>query len=103
MDPLSLAGVAISVARLFIGATTSNYYQPIIQSLSLRSYLTLYGVSGFFFWLYGNDNVWRMQVELLGSLNADDSARFKKLVQEECGMIAVAVCFFIRFYAFQHF
>lgn len=51
----------------------------------------LYGLSGFIIALSGSSNVWQAEARVLGDMNNDQAMEFRKSVQDECSMIAVAV------------
>ena len=87
MDPLSIAGSITQVIQL---TSAVQLYFSLSTSNSI-SYLKLYGISGILVEIFGNNDVWRMQAQVLGSLNDDDALTFRQSIQNECNMEAVAV------------
>lgn len=78
---LSVVQLGFSVSKYVYGSTTSVFY-----------YTRLYGfAAGLVVWGSGSKTAWRMQAQVLRSLNDDDAMRFRTSMQDECNMIAVAV------------
>ncbi|KAI1733513.1 hypothetical protein F4680DRAFT_454888 [Xylaria scruposa] len=56
----------------------------------LLFYLRLYGPIGIFLWAFGNRSIWQLQMEIINLDDKDIAFSFKKLVQEESEIVAVA-------------
>lgn len=74
------------------------YVQAIAQVIKreIERYLALnrlYGSSGYIVALCGNSNVWRVEAKIIGELDDNQATEFRKSIQDECSMIAVAVSF----------
>jgi hypothetical protein len=50
-----------------------------------------YGVSGLFICIFGSPEIWRIQVQILGSSRDSDAMDFKRSAQDDSNIIAVAV------------
>ena len=87
MDPLSVAGALFTVFTLLgaTGRTILSIYSSAIF------FLRHYGIVGPILWLFGDRDVWRIQVQVLQSTNELDAMEFKKLAQDDSNIIAVAV------------
>ena len=64
---------------------------PIKTVETLYFFTSRYGPSGIFIWIFGSREVWQMQMQVLGSLDDADAINFKKSIQQESSIIAVAV------------
>ena len=64
---------------------------PIKTVETLSFFTSRYGPSGIFIWIFGSREVWQMQMQVLGSLDDADAINFKKSIQQESSIIAVAV------------
>jgi hypothetical protein len=58
---------------------------------SFKFFVTFYGGAGVILWCFGSRDVWYMQMQVLYSTSGVDATNFKKSVQEESNIIAVAV------------
>ena len=97
MDLISVLSITSTVIDLLqLSSSVASY--PVGSVSDLIALLRLYGISGYFVWAYGSQSVWRMQAKLLGSFNDNDAMAFRKSMQDECTMTAVAVCLSQRFY-----
>jgi hypothetical protein len=68
----------------------------IVRSLkstasTFKFFVTFYGPAGVMLWCFGSRDVWYMQMQVLYSTSDADATNFKKSVQEESNIIAVAV------------
>ncbi|KAJ6138338.1 hypothetical protein N7471_004824 [Penicillium samsonianum] len=52
--------------------------------------IRLYGLSGMLVAFCGSSNVWQVEAKVIGELDDDQAIEFRKSVQDECSMIAVA-------------
>jgi hypothetical protein len=87
MAELSALSAAATVLDL-IGATSRTFASNLS---SAWFFLESYGIAGPILWLYGDRDVWRIQVQVLQSTNESDAMEFKKLAQNDSNIIAVAV------------
>jgi hypothetical protein len=78
----------VLVALDLVNATSRTFTSNI---LSAWFFLKAYGIAGPILWLYGDRDVWRIQVQVLQSTNESDAMEFKKLAQNDSNIIAVAV------------
>ena len=87
MDPLSIAG---SVSQLIsLSIDTLSLFTSI--GTTRFQYVRLYGLSGIVLSVFGSTAVWHLQAKVLGSLDDKDALEFRKSMQDECTMTAVAV------------
>ncbi|CAN9365901.1 unnamed protein product [Alternaria alternata] len=86
MAELSALSAAATVLDL-IGATSRTFASNLS---SAWFFLESYGIAGPILWLYGDRDVWRIQVQVLQSTNESDAMEFKKLAQNDSNIIAVA-------------
>ncbi|CAI9631300.1 unnamed protein product [Alternaria burnsii] len=77
----------VLAAFQFVSATSRTFRSNILSALF---FLQNYGIAGPILWLYGDRNVWRIQVQVLQSTNESDAMEFKKLAQNDSNIIAVA-------------
>lgn len=87
IDPISIAGSLAQISSLITSFPKSFY----LVTSDVIGYSRLYGISGFIVWWFGSKNVWRMQAQVLGGLKDEDAMAFRKSIQDECTMTAVAV------------
>ncbi|KAF2671958.1 hypothetical protein BT63DRAFT_422471 [Microthyrium microscopicum] len=78
-DPFSVLSVASVVIQIAAGA--------VLAPVSL---IYLYGPAGVVLYLFGSRSTWRIQAEILGTLDDNDALDYRKAVQEECTMLSVA-------------
>ena len=64
---------------------------PIKALKSLSFFTVLYGPAGIFIYTFGSHEVWQIQTRVLGGLHEAEAMDFKKSIQEESSIIAVAV------------
>jgi len=64
---------------------------PVKKLASLFSFTSLYGPAGIIVYTFGSQDVWQMQMQVLGSFDQAEAMNFKKSIQEESSIIAVAV------------
>lgn len=82
------------MASIFDGATLAYTItgEPVLRLIINASQLVdLYGASGLLMLIFGSGTAWHVQVETLGRLDDDSAMAFKSSVQNECGMVSVAV------------
>jgi hypothetical protein len=75
-----------------------EYVQAVLNGLKgvvdrIFALNRLYGLSGLVVAFCGSSKVWEIEAKLLGELDDKHAAEFKKSIQDECSMIAVAVRF----------
>lgn len=51
----------------------------------------LYGPAGFIVAYFGSASVWNVEAQIIGERNDKQALEFRKSIQDECSMIAVAV------------
>lgn len=51
----------------------------------------LYGPAGFIVAYFGSSSVWNVEAQIIGERNDKQALEFRKSIQDECSMIAVAV------------
>jgi len=85
----SLSATASIIAVLQLVAAGYQTTISIFQSAFFFS--KYYGIAGPILWLFGDRDVWRIQVQVLQSTNELDAMEFKKLTQDDSNIIAVAV------------
>lgn len=83
----AIQSAAFAVLGL-VSATSRTFTSNLI---SAWFFLNSYGISGPVLWLFGDRDVWRIQVRVLQSTNELDAMEFKKLAQDDSSIIAVAV------------
>lgn len=89
---LGIEALAIVAAALDIVSGTFSVLRQAFRLLSSISFFTRnYGVIGLLLCLFDNRSIWRVQVRILRSNNDTDAMNFKRAVQDECSIIAVAV------------
>jgi hypothetical protein len=81
---LSAAATVIQLVDVTTRTITSIYDSAIF-------FLGNYGIVGPILWLFGDRDVWRIQLQVLQSTNELDAMEFKKLAQDDSSIIAVAV------------
>ena len=86
MDPLSVSSSVIQLISLARAVT--SYTFSVTNRLD---YIKLYGISGLVLFFFGSPIVWQLQARVLGSLDDKDALEFRKSMQDECTMTAVAV------------
>jgi hypothetical protein len=71
------------------------YYLNSLASGCIRliSFMDMYGLPGFFLYLFGNRAVWPLEAQVLGALQDEDAHTFRRSFQDQCSMISVAVSF----------
>jgi hypothetical protein len=84
MDPISVTLGAVSLISAIVKL-------PRNAGISLIFFLSHYKSAGAFLWLFGSREVWHMQMQVLGSSHDTDAMNFKKSVQEDSSIVAVAV------------
>ncbi|KAH8631232.1 hypothetical protein IG631_12914 [Alternaria alternata] len=87
MAEVTAIGTALAVLDL-VGATSRTFTSNLF---SAWFFLNSYGIVGPVLWLFGDRDVWRIQVRVLQSRNELDAMEFKKLAQDDSSIIAVAV------------
>ncbi|CAN9296250.1 unnamed protein product [Alternaria alternata] len=80
---LSAAATVIQLVDVTTRTITSIYDSAIF-------FLGNYGIVGPILWLFGDRDVWRIQLQVLQSTNELDAMEFKKLAQDDSSIIAVA-------------
>ena len=89
-DAISIVGLiasVISIAKIAYEVTYYSFADPI-------TWIQLYGpVSGLAVAMFGNKSVWRMQADVLSSLDDTDALEFRKIIQDESAMVGISVCF----------
>jgi hypothetical protein len=69
----------------------------VIQTFeSLFFFAEQYGRSGPFVWIFGSREIWRVLAQVLRSTNDTDAMDFKKSVQDDSQVIALAVSVYPR-------
>lgn len=76
----------------------AEYVQAVLNGLKrvvdrIFALNRLYGLSGLVVAFCGSSKVWEIEARLLGELDDNHAAEFRKSIQDECSMIAVAVSF----------
>lgn len=87
MEALSVAASILAVldlASITLRTTVSNFRGAWF-------FVRFYGIAGPILWLFGDRDVWRIQVQVMQSTNDVDAIEFKKLAQDDSNIIAVAV------------
>jgi len=89
MDPLVTTAVVADLVVVLI----SGLVAPARLAFDA---ISLYGLPGLVWVIFGGEKAWKLEAEVLGSLsdgtlNADYAFSFKKTVSAECTMISVAV------------
>jgi len=85
---ISYTTEAVDEALALYGAVTRA---PFKMLESLAFFELMYGPSGIFISIFGSRDVWQMQMQVLSSLDDADAINFKKSIQQESSIIAVAV------------
>jgi hypothetical protein len=67
------------------------YWIPSKAALGLWFFTSYYKSAGVFLWIFGSREVWQMQMQVLSSPLDTDAMNFKKSVQEDSSIVAVAV------------
>ena len=89
-EPLAIVGAVgsviqvVSFATSLFGAANEAFAAPL-------NWVRYYGPSGVFLAVFGSRTIWTTQAELLASLNDDDALAFRKTIQDESNLTAVAV------------
>ncbi|KAB2105012.1 hypothetical protein AG0111_0g7137 [Alternaria gaisen] len=86
MEALSVAASILAVldlASITLRTTVSNFRGAWF-------FVRFYGIAGPILWLFGDRDVWRIQVQVMQSTNDVDAIEFKKLAQDDSNIIAVA-------------
>lgn len=85
---IQLAVIMAEAFGLFVTAYLVSYY-------SFADFITcgqLYGpVSGLAVAIFGNKSMWRMQADVLSSLDDIDALEFRKIIQDESAMVGISV------------
>jgi len=81
---------AFSDAVYLIRSTVSHTF------LSASFFVQKYGLSGCAICVFGSREIWRIQVQILGSTKDSDAMDFKKSAQDDSNIIAVAVSLHVR-------
>jgi hypothetical protein len=87
MEAFSVAASILAVldlASITLRTTVSNFKGAWF-------FVKFYGIAGPILWLFGDRDVWRIQLQVLQSTNELDAMEFKKLAQDDSSIIAVAV------------
>jgi hypothetical protein len=84
LTALSAAATVLQLVDVTLRTTVSNFRGAWF-------FVRYYGIAGPILWLYGDRDVWRIQVQVLQSTNESDAMGFKKLAQDDSNIIAVAV------------
>ena len=80
---------AISTAAAVITIAAALIQAPLKTIQSLDFFISLYEPAGIV--IFGSREVWQMQMQILGSVDDADAMNFKKSIQQESSIIAVAV------------
>ena len=84
MSGVKVAGIVSKVFPLIIN---------VVETLSsITFFVKNYGLAGFMICTFGSREVWRIQVQILGSTRDSDAMDFKRSAQDDSNIIAVAVC-----------
>ncbi|CAN9363950.1 unnamed protein product [Alternaria alternata] len=86
MEALTIIGAVASVIQL-VSATSRTITSKVSVAIFFLRY---YGIVGPILWLFGDRDVWRIQLQVLQSSNELDAMEFKKLAQDDSSIIAVA-------------
>ena len=86
MDGVNVVA-AITLLLLLGSARTFN---------SVVLFLDNYGLSGLIICVFGSREVWRIQVQILGSTRDSEAMDFKRSAQDDSNIIAVAVSLHFR-------
>ncbi|KAF7679590.1 hypothetical protein GT037_003338 [Alternaria burnsii] len=86
MEALTIIGAVASVIQL-VSATSRTITSKVSVAVF---FLRFYGIVGPILWLFGDRDVWRIQLQALQSSNELDAMEFKKLAQDDSSIIAVA-------------
>lgn len=89
MSVISPISVALDATILIWSAVGHNFW-------STGFFVQNYGLSGCAICVFGSREVWRIQVQILGSTRDSDAMDFKKSAQDESNIIAVAVSLHFR-------
>jgi hypothetical protein len=90
MDPVSVVGLAASALQV-LDLAFSLLWSIKSTASNFSFFVRLYGAAGVILWCFGSRDVWYIQLQVLYSTSDADATNFKKSVQEESNIIAVAV------------
>jgi hypothetical protein len=69
---------------------------PLRTLISVVFFAENYGVSGLLMCIFGSREIWRIQVQILGSSRDSDAMDFKRSAQDDSNIVAVAVSAYTR-------
>ena len=79
---------ALAAVVSIVGSASRHVFRQFSSIIFFTKY---YGSTGLILCLFGNSEIWRVQVQVLQNTNEADVMNFKKAVQDECSILAIAV------------
>ncbi|KAI9764622.1 MAG: hypothetical protein M1839_005797 [Geoglossum umbratile] len=88
-EALAVFGVVTSVVQI-VDLGVSVVRRTFELGSSIRFFTKYYNLAGVVLWVFGSPDVWRMQLQVLASMDDRVAMDFKKSMQDESSIVAVA-------------